>query len=403
MKKRRVVFRVFPFNRLTFPLLLNVWENAGIDNHFDIIITEKPIGGKDGDVIIYSFMTPHLPLIHNEITELKKKDVLIVAGGSHITGCTELPLKIGVDILFKGVGEEMFLQFGNDLITGNIPDGGKIYSQKYVTDLNKYLPFSKHFKIVPPLEIFRGCLWNCKYCQTGTDQYSFRSMSSIVSFLKRLKAEGFKRVTFISPSAMEYGSKVPGKPDHASIIKLLETVTSFNFKFFEYGIFPSEIRPGTLDPELTKILRKHVTNKWITLGAQSGSDKRLRELNRGHTISEVESDIETANSYGFNVNLDFIIGFPDESKNERDKTFDFIQELSKRYRVKIHLHHFFPLAGSKYQFRLPTYLKNDDKEKLRELNRHGIVTEWWEKHEIAVKNYFNWIKSYSPEYFNNYT
>ncbi len=403
MKRKRVIFRVFPFNRFTFPVLLNVWEKAGIDSYFDIVISEGRVACKEGDIVVYSFMTPHLPIIAEEIYSLKDKNVLIAAGGSHIDGSTELPLKIGVNILFKGFGEESFKQFGNDLISGNIKDGGKTYSRKVKTDLNKYLPFSKYFKMVPPLEIFRGCLWNCKYCQTGTADYSFRSMNSIVTFLKGLKEKSFKRVTFISPSALEYGSKIPGKPDHSSISELLETVASFGFNFFEYGIFPSEIRPGTLDKELVKILKKNVTNKWITLGAQSGSDERLKELHRGHSTYDVESDIEIANSYGFKVNLDFIIGYPDESEDEREKTLSFIRKLSKRYRVKIHLHHFFPLSGSEYQFRLPTYLKDEDKKNLHKLNNDGIVTGWWEKHEIAVKNYFGWLKDNYPEYLNNYT
>ncbi len=41
MKKKRVIFKVFPFNRLTFPILLNSWEQEGIDTHFEIIIAEE--------------------------------------------------------------------------------------------------------------------------------------------------------------------------------------------------------------------------------------------------------------------------------------------------------------------------------------------------------------------------
>lgn len=402
MKKRRVIFRVFPFNRLTFPTLLNVWETEGIDNHFEILITEKPVEYKDGDVLILSFMTPHLPEIENEIKAVKGKKVLIAAGGPHVTGDVELPLKMGINILFRGSGEEAFKQFGYDLISDNIPPEGKVYFQEESLDPDRFFPFSKYFNTVPPLEIFRGCMWRCKYCQTGTERHSFRSMKSIQSFLKRLKDEGFNRVTFISPSALEYGAAKPGKPDSEKLGNLLETVSSFDFKFFEYGIFPSEIRPGTLSPELSKMLRKYVINKWITLGAQSGSDTRLRELNRGHTVKEVETDIETANSTGFKVNLDFILGYPDETEDEKERTLNFIRELSRKYNVRIHLHHFFPLSGSRYQFRKPSYLSKEDKAELHELSKNGISTDWWEKHERAVKNYFSWLEKNYPEYLDKY-
>ncbi|MCK4890071.1 MAG: hypothetical protein KAS97_09070, partial [Candidatus Aminicenantes bacterium] len=137
-------------------------------------------------------------------------------------------------------------------------------------------------------------------------------------------------------------------------------------------------------------------------GAQSGSDMRLRELNRGHSTKEVIADVETANAFGFIANLDFIMGYPDETAEEREETFIFIRKLSKKYKVKIHLHHFFPLSGSSYQFRLPTFLNNKDKVHLRELRKSGISTDWWEKHESAVRNYFSWLKIHYPEFLNKY-
>ncbi len=402
MKKRRIIFRVFPFNRLTFPILLNSWEQEGLDNNFEIIIAEEPVPLSEGDVLIYSFMTPHLPLISAEIKNIRCKNILIAAGGPHINGNSELSEQIGINVLFKGYGEETFKEFGYDLLSERITSEGKIYLQKDSFNIDNYQPFSKYFRTVAPLEIFRGCMWRCKYCQTGTARHSFRSINSIKSFLERLKHEKFNRVTFISPSAFEYGASSPGKIDPAKLELLLETVSGFNFRFFEYGIFPSEIRPGTLDVSMIKYLKKHVINKSITLGAQSGSDLRLKELNRGHTIEDIEQDIETANSTGFKVNLDFILGYPDETDEERDITFKFIKRISKKSKVKIHLHHFFPLSGSNYQFRLPSFLGKRDKIHLRKMKESGISTDWWEIHERAVKDYFLWLKKNFPDYFDKY-
>jgi len=402
MKKKRVIFRTFPFNRLTFPTLLNSWEQDGLDSQFEIIIAEEPVDIFDGDVIIYSFMTPHLPIISEEIKSLGGKDILIAAGGPHINGDTELPEKMGINVLFKGYGEETFREFGNDLLSDIILPEGKIYEQKENVSIDNYQPFSKYFRTVPPLEIFRGCMWNCKYCQTGSSPHSFRSIGSIRSFLERLRYEKFNRVTFISPSAFEYGARSPGQVDSEKLSELFDMVSGFNFKFFEYGIFPSEIRPGTFDSELSKLLRKHVINNSITLGAQSGSDLRLKELNRGHTTEDVENDIETANSAGFKVNLDFIIGYPNETREEREETFKFIHKISKKSKVKIHLHHFFPLSGSNYQFRLPTYMGEQDKIQLQKLKSSGISTDWWKVHEKGVKDYFSWLKVNYPDYFDKY-
>ncbi|MCX6554005.1 MAG: hypothetical protein NTZ12_03145, partial [Candidatus Aminicenantes bacterium] len=44
IKRRRVFFRVFPGNRLTMPLLLNVWEQNGLDRSFDIRLADAAPG-----------------------------------------------------------------------------------------------------------------------------------------------------------------------------------------------------------------------------------------------------------------------------------------------------------------------------------------------------------------------
>ncbi len=402
MKKQRVILRVFPFNRLTFPTLMNSWEKEGLDKYFEIIITEQKPVLKKNDVIFYSFMTPHLPIIAEEIKTIREKNIMIVGGGPHITGEVDLPKKLGFNILFRGFAEETFVRFGKDLLKNNFKKTVKIYEQTGNPDINKYYPLSKYFRTVPPLEIFRGCFWKCKYCQTGSTGRLFRDLDSIRFFLSKIKKRGFNRVTFISPSSLEFGAKRAGKPDIEKISNLFEIVRSFNFKFFEYGLFPSEIRPGTLSPELAEILKDNISNNRITMGAQSGLNSRLKELNRGHTTENVEEDVETAFKYGLKVNLDFILGYPDETGEEREITYKFIKKLSTKYNVKIHLHHFFPLSGSNYQFRLPEYLGTKDKGYLRELKKNGISTGWWENHESAVKKYFNWLKTEHPDFYDRY-
>ena len=132
MKKKRIAFRVFSGNRLTIPLLLNVWEKNRLDRHFRILAVDGEPGRLTGaqlaalrgsDVCIYSFMTPHLPLIAAEVKALGPAGPtrpLLVAGGPHVTGEQELARACGFDILFRGPGEENFLRFGRDLLAAGI-------------------------------------------------------------------------------------------------------------------------------------------------------------------------------------------------------------------------------------------------------------------------------------------
>jgi len=179
--KRRVIVRLSPLNRLSFPVLLNAWEQYGIDAHFDILVRTEPLLPREfqpGDIVLFSFMTSVLPAIHEEIKTIKAlkiPGILLCAGGPHVNGEQELSYRMGFDILFKGPGEETFVDFGNDLIGGRVlrdryESRGNQFSGDY---LNRFFPVSRHIDTIPPLEIMRGCYWNCRYCSTSMERGHF--------------------------------------------------------------------------------------------------------------------------------------------------------------------------------------------------------------------------------------
>jgi B12-binding domain/radical SAM domain protein len=406
--KRRVICRVSWFNRLSFPILFNVWEKNNIDQGFEIIIRHEPLFPGDirtGDVILFSFMTPNLPDIHAEIKELRRKDILIVGGGPHITGDQELPFKTGFDTLFVGPGERNFLQFGMDLLDNRPIKNLYQYENdpNSYGDFNDYLPLTKYMKTISPLEIMRGCSWNCSYCITHLHDAWFRDIDSINALFQAAKQRNLKRVNFISPSSMEYGAAKPRQVNIKKIKELLELGQSYDFPFIEYGIFPSEIRPDTVTDEGMALLRQYVSHKSVTIGAQSSLDSRLRDLNRGHTAADIEQAAAIANANGFTANLDFIVGYPDETPEERQANINFIKTLGKTYRIKTHLHFFIPLPGSVYAYRLPSFLSGEEKDQLHRLKSAGIATPGWTGDETQALCYLNWLKEHFPAYYSRFS
>ncbi len=400
---KRVIFRKFEFNQLTFPLLLNIWEKAKIDKKFEIKIISslsqlKKINKED--LFIYSFMTPHIPLIFEEIKIIKKHGAKVAGGGPHITGEIELSKKIGIDYLLPGEGEESFLELGYDILNGKPKS---FYPPQKADNFSNFIPVSKYIKNIPPIEIMRGCFWKCRYCQTGIYPVRFRDVESIKEYFYNVKKRGFKRVGFISPSSSEYMAKKGRSINIETIEQILKTAKSFGFKFIEYGIFPSEVRPDSLNEELLRVLKKYVTNRKLTVGAQSGTNERLKILRRGHTIEDVEKAVELANSYGFLVNLDFIFAYPDETDDEREETLKFIRKMNSNYRIKVHLHHFFPLSGSDYQWRKPSFLNEKFREKLISMRKFGFSTDWWIDGEKRTKNYFKFLMKNFPDYYEKYS
>jgi B12-binding domain/radical SAM domain protein len=424
LKEKCVAFRIFSGNRLTMPLLLNVWEKNGLDRHFDIVlITGEPgqLKGKEilalqaSDVCVYSFMTPHLPPVAEEIRRLRsaaKAPPLLVAGGPHVSGEQELALACGFDILFSGAGEMAFLKFGQGLLAGKFKAGhGPLVcraAEEPTVGSNDapgweaYIPVSRYFKTVPPLEISRGCFWKCRYCQTGGARPVYRGEESITLYLDELRRRDLPRVGFICPSALEFGAESLGDAASERIGHLLELCQRAGFRFTEFGIFPSEIRPDTVAAEAMRLLRRYVANRRLTFGAQSAVDLRLEEINRGHDTADILNAVETANAAGFAVNLDFIIALPGETAGERRELLEFMTVLRKKHRVFIQLHHFFPLVGSAFARRLPSFLSAAERQVFGVLKKNGLASDWWQEGERSAREYLSWLERDFPDIFSQY-
>jgi radical SAM superfamily enzyme YgiQ (UPF0313 family) len=420
--KRRVFFRVFSGNRLTMPLLLNIWESNGIDRLFEIrlldadpgTLSETHFSGiRAGDVVIFSFMTPHLPWVAAEAGRLRSlagSRPLLAAGGPHASAEPESVAACGFDFVFSGPGEETFLRFGQDLLSGATGGGPRHYDgivpgrdpRDRESLWQGYIPVSAYFKTVPPLEITRGCFWNCRYCQTGGERPSYRDTAAIRHYLAELKRRRLRRVGFISPSALEYGADGPLQANVAGIETLLGLCRDAGLDHIEYGIFPSEIRPDTAARFDLSRLRRRVSNRRLTFGAQSAADERLAAIGRGHRVADIIDAVRAANDAGFAANLDFIIALPGESADDRRGLLDLLGMLRKKFRVFFQLHHFFPLAGSPFARRLPSFLNDRERETFFELKKNGLASDWWREGEKSVKAYLDWLKKKSPSVFGEY-
>ena len=78
-KKYLLGIRLQAFNRLTIPVLLYQLESSGVDEELEIVIVQNMnqlrrfISENRPGLLIYSFMTPNLPVISKEIRQIHKK------------------------------------------------------------------------------------------------------------------------------------------------------------------------------------------------------------------------------------------------------------------------------------------------------------------------------------------
>ncbi len=92
----------------------------------------------------------------------------------------------------------------------------------------------------------------------------------------------------------------------------------------------------------------------VFLGAESGSDQTLRQMNKGGKASRDKTltIAEKMRSYGIIPEFSFVVGNPPDPEKDIAETLDFIREVKKanpRSEIILYLYTPVPLAGSLYE------------------------------------------------------
>ncbi len=335
----------------------------------------------------------------------KKHRLVSVVGGPHATGD---PLgsiiSLGFQYAVIGEGEETIRELVEALMNSDDPlkvkgiytivDGKPVYTgRRKPVNLDNYPPFPYWRYIYGPIEISRGCFYGCKYCQVSYMHGFYmrhRSIDNIVYYAGVMVRNGFRDIRFISPDSLAYGLKKQSREPRLDLVEqLLDELYSRYVKDYKarifYGTFPSEVRPEHLTFEAARILRRYVSNKEIILGAQTGSNRLLKIIGRGHTIEDVYNAVEAAKRYGFRPSVDYIFGLPGETEEDLWETIKSIEKLVDMG-ARIHLHVFLPLPGTPYAYKAPGKVPFWVKRKIAKIIGRGAgYGQWQHQERIALK------------------
>ena len=166
-----------------------------------------------------------------------------------------------------------------------------------------------------------GCNNFCSYCivpYTRGREVS-RPSSSIVSEMRNLHAEGYKEVTLLGQNVNSYRSDLdfPG---------LLRCIGSINIERIRFVTS----HPRDLSLELIKVMSELPgVCEHIHLPIQSGSDRILKQMNRGYTCDAYMKKVAMLreNIPGVAITADVIAGFPGESDKDHEDTIKALREI----------------------------------------------------------------------------
>ena len=228
------------------------------------------------------------------------------------------------------------------------------------------------------VEISNGCMSECTFCQTKIAKGDLKSyrIGDIVRQVKKEIADGCKEVWLTSTDNGCYGFDID--EDLPTLINsVCEIPDDFKIRVGMMNpMYMSRIRDGLLESfENDKVF------KFLHIPVQSGSDKVLNDMKRGHTAETFRNTTKKfkAKFPQFTISTDIIVGFPSETEEDFEKTVDLLLE-TKPDIVNL----------SKYSQRPGTEAAEWDQIPVSEVMRRSkIVSDLIEK--ICLQNNQKWI------------
>jgi len=178
------------------------------------------------------------------------------------------------------------------------------------------------------LTIMEGCSKYCSFCvvpYTRGEEVS-RPLDDVLAEAVHLASQGVKEINLLGQNVNAYrGLSHDGEPvDLALLINYMASIEGINRLRFTTS-HPIEFNENLINvykdvPELVSHLH---------LPVQSGSDRILAAMKRGHTAIEYKSIIRKviANRPGISLSSDFIVGFPGESNKDFEDTMNLIIKI----------------------------------------------------------------------------
>lgn len=177
------------------------------------------------------------------------------------------------------------------------------------------------------VSIMEGCSKYCTFCvvpYTRGEEVS-RPLDDVLAEVVHLAGQGVREINLLGQNVNAYrGESDSGLVDLAELITLVAAVDGIDRIRFTTS-HPVEFSDSLIDvyaevPELVSHLH---------LPVQSGSDRILMAMKRGHTVLEYKSKLRRIRKHRPDISFssDFIVGFPGETDADFEKTMDLIGEI----------------------------------------------------------------------------
>lgn len=341
--------------KITFiqPYYKNIWEALGVgyiaayindqykeavdmqffQGYFDSD-EEIIIGSRDSDIVAISATSPaYAPGIWLA-EQIKKvnKNAHIVFGGWHVTALKEKSLHPVIDQIVIGEGEDGFLQ----ILNGNrekivysqlLPFKNLVWPERELIKNHRTVELCEQIngKRIASFQAHRGCPMNCVFCSESCMSGKYHKYRNPV------------RSRNIDDLIMEldYNIEILNLTYFKFVDATFDTDPQYVIDFCKEKMAcgssqtPWEclIHANFATEEMFHWLKEANCNQ-VDIGVESGSPKILKDIRKGLTKTHVTNTFKWAKKYGIKARGFYILGMPNETREDLMMTQDLADELA---------------------------------------------------------------------------
>ena len=188
-----------------------------------------------------------------------------------------------------------------------------------------------------------GCDRFCTYCIVPyvRGRLQSRGHAEIIKEAEVLAASGVSEITLLGQNVDAYGKDKKGEYGFASLLRDVSKIEGIRRLRFATS------HPKDFDEDILEVMAETPSIcRAINLPVQSGSDRILKEMNRGYTRSQYLELVRRIRTVLPDVSLstDLIVGFPQETEDDFRDSYDLLKEL--RFDI-VHTAAYSPREGTK--------------------------------------------------------
>lgn len=316
---------------------------------------------KSADIVGISTITSTAPRAYKIADKVREMGLPVIMGGPHPTFLTEEALE-HADFVVRGEGESALTAFIDSWENGR--DFSTVPGLSYIDKQNGRFVHNPAAQMVPnldelsfpdfslfkgnnkilkdgsviPIQISRGCPFDCSFCSVTPmfgKRYRFRSVENTMRELRQYK-DGNHFIFF-------YDDNFTARPAHAKELLRAMIKEDLNFNW------SAQVRVDVArDPELVDLMKKAGCHT-VFIGFESVNPQSLEEMHKCQGVDDIIRAIKTLHKYHIHIHGMFVMGADHDNRKSVKQTVRFAK---KHKLTSVQFLILTPLPGSELYYSL---------------------------------------------------